>query len=154
MENEGYLFLSKDWIGKAVAAIERAKATDESVRKQASEFSLSIAYVIENIPEALKELYSSDRVIVYIELDKGELKRFKVDTGVKEKTDFTVISDYEIAKKNFTGELNPVSTFIRRQIKIEPMRKVYADPSFSAKALTTVNTLLKIIKEVPTVFPE
>jgi len=160
MESEegsiGYVFLSKEWINKAVAAIEHAKATDESIMSQAAEFSLSVAYTIENLPQKLRNLYSSDKVTIYVELDQGTLRRFTVGTEVPEgkKPDFTVTSDYDVARKNFQGELNPVSTFIKRRIKVEPFKKLYLNPSFSAKSLSTINTLLKVMRDVPTIFPE
>jgi len=150
-----YMFLSKEWIRKAVAAIEQAKATDENVMAQASEFSLSLAYTIEKLPQNLKELYGSEQVTVYIELDQGELTHFSIGTEIPlgKKPDFTVTSDYDVARKNFQGELNPISTFMKRRIKVEPWKKLYLNPRFSAKSLSTINTLLKVIREeVPTSF--
>ncbi len=152
-----YTFLTKEWIKKAVAAIEHAKATDENVMSQASEFSLSVAYTIEKLPQKLQELYGSEKVTVYVELDQGELKRFTIgaETPKEKKADFTVTSEYDVAKKNFQGELNPISTFMKRRIKVEPMKKLYLNPRFSAKSLSTINTLLKVIREeVPTCFLE
>lgn len=152
-----YMFLSKEWIKKAVAAIEQAKATDKNVMAQASEFSLSIAYTIEKLPQKLKELYDSEKIRIYLELDQGELKRFTIGTEAPKgkKPDFVVTSEYEVAKKNFQGELNPISTFMKRRIKVEPWKKLYLNPRFSAKALSTVNTLLKVIRdEVPTIYLE
>ncbi len=124
---------------------------------QASEFSLSVAYTIEKLPQKLKELYDSEKVTMYIELDQGKLTRFVVETKptVEKKPDFTVTSEYDVAKKNFQGELNPISTFMKRRIKVEPMKKLYLNPRFSAKSLSTINTLLKVIREeVPTCFLE
>ncbi len=122
---------------------------------QASEFSLSVAYTIENLPPKLQKLYDSEQVTIYIELDEGELRRFTIGTEIppESKPDFIVTSDYEIAKKNFQGELNPISTFMKRRIKVEPWRKLYFNPKFSARSLSTINTLLKVIQEkVPTDF--
>jgi len=150
-----YLFLSLEWIKKAVAAIEHAKATDKNIMSQASEFSLSIAYTIEKLPQKLKELYDSEKVTVCIELDQGKLNHFTIETEMPrgKKPDFTVTSDYDIAKKNFQGELNPISTFMKRRVKIEPWKKLYLNPRFSAKSLSTINILLKVIREeVPTFF--
>jgi len=152
----GFLFLSEEWIRRTVSAIERAKASDESLGSQASEFSLSVAYTIENLPEKLREHYGSDKVTIYVELDEGALKRFTVGTEMPggKNPDFVVRSEYEVVKKNFQGELNPVSTFIRRRIKVEPYRRLYADPSFTARSLSTINALLRVMRDVPTVFPE
>jgi len=151
-----YLFLSKEWINKAVAAIEHAKAADEAIMSQTAEFSLTVAYTIESLPQKLRDLYNSDKVTVYVELDQGKLKRFTVGTELpKEKNpDFTVTSEYDVARKNFQGELNPISTFMKRRIKVEPFKKLYLNPAFSARALATINTLLKVMREVPTIFPE
>lgn len=61
------LFLSDEWVRKAVGLIEKAKASDEDVRNLTSEFSLSVAYVIDQLPEGLKRIYGGDKVAIYIE---------------------------------------------------------------------------------------
>ncbi|NIN51921.1 MAG: hypothetical protein GTO23_01960 [Nitrososphaeria archaeon] len=143
-------------MNRAVAAIERAKAADEKISQMASEFSLSVAYLVKNLPQELREQYRNKEVIAYIELDHGALKSFTIGTEVPKgkKPDFTVESEYEVAKQNFLGELNPISTFIKRRIKVEPARKLYLNPSFSAKSLTTIIALLQVMRDVPTRFHE
>jgi putative sterol carrier protein len=150
------LFLSEEWVKRMGAAIEKAKATDAEVRSLASEFSLGVAYVITNLPERLREIYGRDRVAIYVELDEGVLKRFTAGQDVLKgkDPDFTVESRYETAKKIFLGEMNLASAFVRRAFKVKPFTKIYANPSFSARSLTTFNVLLKVMHTVETDFPE
>ncbi len=137
-----------------MAAIERAKAEDEKVREMASEFTLKVVYVIENLPEHLRKKYGSDKVQIYVELDRGKTKRFVVgkDLPVKNSPDFTVISDYKVAERIFKGELTVASAFVKRHIKVRPLMKLYANPAFTAKSLATFNLLLEVMSKVPTRF--
>ncbi|MFX1466612.1 MAG: hypothetical protein ACFFA5_09085 [Promethearchaeota archaeon] len=150
----GYLFLSKLWIDKIVSAIEDARAIDPELMAKTSEFSLSVAYIVENLPQKIRELYESDKVVIYVEMDKGNLKQFNVSKEVpSEKVlDFIVTARYEIAKKNFQGELNLLSTFIKRLIKVSPWRKISTNPTFTIKSLSTMIELMKVMREVPTIF--
>jgi putative sterol carrier protein len=156
MSSNKLTFLSEEWVRHVVATIERAKSTNESIKALASEFSLSVAYIINGLPKPLKELYNSDSVAIYIELNHGVIKRFVVGAEAPKESspDFTVESDYIIAKKIFLGEINPASAFIKRYIKVKPLMKLYMDPSFTAKSITIANMLRKAIETVPTVFPE
>lgn len=150
------VFLSEDWVKKIGAVIEKAKATDKEVMDLASEFSLDVAYKIEELPKRLSDLYGSERITIYVELDKGILKKFTAERDVpsEKDPDFTVESKYSIAKKIFLGEMNLASAFVRRAFKVKPFRKIYANPSFSAKSLTTFNVLLKVMSQVVTEYPE
>jgi len=79
----------------------------------------------------------------------------KIQIGTQlpvENTDFTVTSSYGVAKQIFEGELNAATSFINRQLTVEPLRTVYQKPNFAAKAIVTGNSLLKIARQVPTVF--
>jgi len=152
MFTNGSLFLSKAWIDKIVLAIEDARANDPELMAKTSEFSLSVAYVIEKLPEKLRELYESDKVIIYVEMDKGNLKQFNISNEMPSETltDFIVRTKYEIAKKNFQGELNLLSTFIKRLVKVSPWRKISMNPTFTIKSLATMLALMKVMREVPT----
>jgi putative sterol carrier protein len=156
MEAERCDFLSEEWVRRVVAAIEHAKLKDEKIRKLASEFSLRVTYVVENLPESLRKKYGNDKVKIYVELDKGKTKRFMVGREVPadDSPDFTVISDYEIAKKIFKEELTVASAFVKRYIRVKPLMRLYANPSFTAKSLTTFNALLQVMGKVPTRFQE
>ena len=149
-------FLSEEWVRKVVAAIEHAKLEDEKIRKLASGFSLRVIYIVENLPETLRKKYGKDKVKIYVELDKGKTKRFMVGREVPRdgSPDFTVISDYEIAKKIFKEELTVASAFIKRYIRVKPLMHLYTNPSFTAKSLTTFNVLLRVMEKVPTRFQE
>ncbi len=146
---EEFLFLTPEWMTKFVTIIEN----DLEIRSKTSEFNLSIIYIIENLPQKLRELYDGDSVSIYAELDQGDIN-FTVTKEVpsEETVDFIVTTDYEIAKKNFQGELNLLSTFIKRLIKVSPWRKISLNPAFTVKALSTVIAILKAIKKLPTVY--
>lgn len=148
----GSLFLSKAWMDKIVSAIEDARAIDPELMAKTSEFSLSVAYVVENLPQKLKDLYKSDKVVIYVEMEKGNLKQFNVGKEMPNEkfTDFIVTTNYEIAKKNFQGELNLLSTFIKRLVKVSPWRKISMNPTFTIKSLATMLALMKVMREVPT----
>lgn len=154
MEMEKFDFLSQEWVRNVVAAVERAKSKDEKIRKMASEFSLKVVYIIENLPEFLRKKYMSDKVQIYVELDGGKTKRFMVgkEVLVKDSPDFTVISDYKIAEKIFKGELTVASAFVKRHIKVKPLMRLYTNPAFTAKSLATFNLLLEVMSKVPTKF--
>ncbi len=150
------LFLSEEWVRRIGAAIEKAKATDPEVKSLASEFSLSVAYVVSDLPERLQQIYGSNQVAIYVELEEGLLKRFTAGKDIPggKAPDFTVESGYHTAKQIFLGEMNLASAFVRRAFKVKPFTRIYANPSFSAKSLTTFNVLLKVMHRVETEFPE
>jgi len=60
-----------------------------------------------------------------------------------DKVDFTITSKYDLAKRIFAGEVNAATAFIDREIKVDPMRKIYQRPRFTARAITSGNALLK-----------
>jgi putative sterol carrier protein len=151
-----FIFLSKDWVHKIVQAIEKAKAEDKDFRSLTYDFSLSIAYIITELPESLSRRYGRDEIAIFIELEEGFLRKLIVDAEIPadRSVDFTIKSSYDVAKKIFLGELKPATAFIKRKVKVKPFMKLYRDPAFTAKSIITINAILKIIKEVPTVFPE
>ena len=153
--SNGSLFLSKVWIEKIINAIEDARALDPELMAKTSEFSLSVAYVIENLPQKLRDLYENEKVVIYVEMDKGNLTQFNVSKKMPSEklTDFIVTAKYEIAKKNFLGELNLLSTFIKRLVKVSPWRKISTNPTFTIKSLSTMIEVLKVMRTVPTVYP-
>jgi len=87
-------------------------------------------------------------------MEKGNLKQFNVSKEMPNEkfTDFIVITKYEIAKKNFQGELNLLSTFIKRLVKVSPWRKISMNPTFTIKSLATMIALMKVMREVPTIY--
>jgi putative sterol carrier protein len=150
------VFLSKNWIHNVVRAIEKAKAEDKSFRSLTYGFSLSLAYVITDLPEELRSRYGGNEAAIFIELEDGFLRKLIVNKEIPadKSVDFTVKSSYEVAKKIFLGELKPATAFIKRKVKIKPFMKLYQDPAFTAKSIIAINAMLKIIKGVPTIFPE
>jgi putative sterol carrier protein len=150
-ERKGLLFLSKEWVSKAIAEIEKAKKYNEEVRRKTSEFTVKIAYIVTDIPNILGELYDSKDIVIFIGLDEGRLTEFKVEgdipSNMVEGVDYTIESDYETLKKIFMGKINVVSAYINKLVKIRPLHKLYINPRFTAKSLTTVSLLLNILRE-------
>lgn len=151
---KNYMFLSKEWIVRAVSEIEKAKATNKELRTRVSDINFRIAYKIIRIPRRVAELYGSNQVVVYFKLDHGFLKDFLVMTETPKDVDLTVAAEYAIIEKIFKGELDPLTAFTNFMIKVEPFRKLFLNPLSSAKLLSIANDLLRLIKNVPTVFPE
>jgi len=147
------VFLTKEWVKRVVAAIEHAKLTDEEVRSLASDFSLSVAYIINDLPEKLGEQYG--RKVVYVELNHGTTTCFTVGTDIPagKKPDYVVESSYGVAKSIFQGELNPGTAFVKRLVKVRPLMKLYTNPAFTAKSLVTFNLLLNVMRNISTVYP-
>ena len=150
---EGCLFLSKEWIYRATRLIEEAKSVDEDFKRKTRDFTLSVAYVVKDIPQILREMYSSETIRIYIELSEGKLKRLVINPEEELKPDFTVESKYEIARDIFSGKLSLGAAFVQRKIKVSPFMKLYANPSFTAKSLVTASAILKILSKIPTTYP-
>ncbi|MEM2910288.1 MAG: hypothetical protein QXO01_04405 [Nitrososphaerota archaeon] len=146
-------FLSEGWVRKAVIAIEKAKSTDPEIMSLASGFSLSVAYVIKDLPDMLKETFDKS-LTIYVELDKGMTKRFAVTKDIPDDVnpDYTVESTYDVARKIFSGELSPGTAFVSRLVKVKPLAKIYSNPTFTAKSLILFAALLRVIREVPTLW--
>jgi putative sterol carrier protein len=155
MADKPCIFLSQEWVRRVVAAIERAKLTDVNVRETVSEFTLSVAYVVTGLPDQLRQNYGGDKATIYVRLDHGTTKQFTIgdEAPAGEKPDFTVESDYEVARKIFQGELTAASAFVKRLVRVRPLTKLYANPAFTAKSLMTFNLLLKVMARVPTIYP-
>jgi len=104
----------------------------------------------------LVKKYGSDKVVIYVELKRGVVMRFIIGAEMPKEShpDFTVESNYNVVKKIFLGELNPATAFIKRYIRVKPLMKLYLDPAFAAKSFTTLSTLLQVVGNVPTAFPE
>ncbi len=150
-----YLFLSREWIIEATRAIEEAKRVDEEFRELARGFTLTVAYIVKNLPRRLRELYGSDVITILIKLEEGVLKKLEISPGqVKHDADFRVESDYEVAKKLFSGELSAGSAFVKKKISVGPISKLYMNPAFTARSLVTASKMLKIMARVPTKYPD
>jgi len=148
-----HVFLSPQWVHEVTRVVQGARRTDENFRKLAKGFSLSLAYLISELPQELREQYGGNQVAIFIQLDKGTVRRLQIGTELpQEKIDFTVASSYNVAKQIFQGELNPATSFINRQFRVEPLKRVYQRPKFAAKSIVTGNLILKIARQVPTVF--
>ncbi|MBI2862130.1 MAG: hypothetical protein HYX89_04850 [Chloroflexi bacterium] len=148
------LFLSPKWVHEVTRVIQGARRKDKEFGKLASGFSLSLAYLITDVPEEVRELYGGDKVAVFLILDKGTIRKLSVGTELPgDNSDFTVTSNYQVAKKVFLGELNAATSFINKEIRVEPLSRIYRDPPFTAKSIVTGNKVLKIARAVPTVFP-
>jgi len=153
ISERGYLFLSPEWVHEVTRVVQAARRTDEDFRKLAADFSLSLAYLITDIPRELQERYGGSQAVIFIQLDKGTVRKLRIGAELpQEKVDFTLISDYSVAKQIFQGELNPATSFINRQFRVEPLSKVYQRPKFAAKSVVAGNAILKIARRVPTVF--
>jgi len=148
---EKIMFLSPEWIREALRVVQGARSKDEEFNKLTSGYSLNLAYVVTDIPPKLKELYSSEQITLFIQLDKGVVKNFKILTKPpKEKIDFTITSTYPVVRQIFLGQLSVTAAFMNRQLKVEPLSMVYRRPRFTAKSIIVGNMILEFCRQIPT----
>lgn len=150
-----YVFLSPEWVHEVTRVVQAARRMDENFRKLASRFSLSLTYLVTDIPQGLRECYGGSQSVVFVQLERGTVRKLWIGTELPaEKPDFTVATNYDVAKQIFLGQLNPATSFINRQLKVEPLSRVYQRPRFAAKSIVTGNAILKIARQVPTLFAD
>lgn len=147
------LFLSPGWVDQAVKTIQLARVTDRQFRSLVRGLTLDLVYLIWDIPPALRSLYGADRLTIFVELERGKLRNIWSGTEApSNEADFTVGSNYKTFKQIYVGEINPATAFINRDVKVEPMARLYRNPAFSARSISTGNHMLRILQKVPTAF--
>lgn len=147
------LFLSPAWVDEAVKAVQLARVTDKQFRKLVSGLTLDLIYVITGVPSTLRDLYGDDNLIIFVELKAGKLRNIRSGTAAPDRdADFTVTSDYKTFKQIYVGQINAATAFINRDVKVEPMARLYRNPAFSARSISTGNSMIRILQQVPTVF--
>jgi putative sterol carrier protein len=153
---EDLLFLSPDWVHEITKVVQGSIAKDKNLKKLTSGYSLNLAYVFTELPFELRELYSNgQQLVLFVQLDGGRVKKLWIRTELPdEKVDFTISSDYSVVNHIFQGKLNPATAFINRQLKVEPMSRVYRRPRFTAQSIVIANMLLKIAMQVPTKYAD
>jgi hypothetical protein len=104
---KNYMFLSREWIARAVSEIEKAKAINEDLRKRLSDVNFRIAYRVIGIPPTVAELYGSEQVVAYFKIDHGVLKDFLITNEAPKDVNITVTAEYAVVKKIFEEELDP-----------------------------------------------
>jgi len=149
---ENFIFLSREWITNAVLEIEKAKNKNEELRKRLSGVNFKLVFRIINIPPKLKELYGSDQIVAYFKIDDGDLKDFSLTNKAPKGVDFTITADYTVAKELFEGKVDPLTAFTNFMVRVRPFRRLFSNPLSSAKLLSIANDLLKLVKNVPTIF--
>ncbi len=151
---DGYIFLTPDWIREVLRLVQAARRSNESFRRLARNFTLNLVYVIEKLPSQLRTYYQgSDQATIFVELEKGAVRRFRIGCELPaEKVDFTIFSDYKVAKQVFQGELTPGSSFINRLLRVEPLAAVYRKPKLTARAIVVGNLIVKFARRARTVF--
>jgi hypothetical protein len=95
-------------------------------------------------------------MVIFVRLHNGTVQKLGIGTRLPlgEKVDFTILSGYKEAKRIFTGETNPASAFVNRQIQVKPIREVYRRPRFTARSIVGGNLMLKVIRNIPTTFAD
>lgn len=149
-----FVFLSPEWIREVLRLVQCARRHNESFRRLAREFSLKLAYVVTDLPKELQRYYDgSSQLVIFVQLDKGTVRRFEVRPELPgEECDFTVYTEYGVAKRIFQGDLTPGSSFINRLVRVEPLSKVYRRPKFAARSIVVGNLILKFARRARTVF--
>lgn len=150
----GFVFLTPDWIREVLRLVQSARRQNESFRRLASRFTLKLAYVVQGLPRELRSYYQgADQAVIFVQLEKGAVRRFEISAHPPaDKVDFTIFSDYSVAKRIFQGELAPGSSFINRLLRVEPLHKIYRNPKFAARSIVAGNLILKFARRARTVF--
>jgi len=149
---KNFVFLSREWVTSAVLEIEKAKANNEELRKRLSGVNFRLAFKVTDIPPKLRELYGSDQIIAYFKIDNGDLKDFLLTNKAPKDVDFTITAEYAVAKEIFEGKVDPLTAFTNFMVRVRPFRRLFSNPLSSAKLLSIANDLLKLVKNVPTIF--
>lgn len=151
--SRGYPFLSREWVHEATHVVQAARTSNKEFGKLIEGFTVNLLYLITDFHPNLAAFYGSSQLAIFVKIDKGKVRKLLVGgEPPREKIDFTVASDYSVAKRLFLGELNPATSFVNRQIKVEPLSRVYQRPRFTAKSIVAGNAILRIVRKVPTVF--
>jgi len=148
------IFLSQEWLREVTKAVQAARITDEEFKRMTSNYTLNLLYKISGLPAGLRQLYSGkDEICFFIKLEKGSVRKLQIGTDMpNEKIDFTVLSNYEVAKQIVTGEVSLATAFFNRHFKVEPQSRLYRNPRFAAKTIVVGNRIFKIARQVPTHF--
>ena len=85
-------------------------------------------------------------------IDKGDLKDFLLTNEAPKDVDFTITAEYAVAKEIFEGKVDPLTAFTNFMVRVRPFRRLFSNPLSSAKLLPIANDLLKLVKNVPTIF--
>lgn len=151
---DGHLFLTPEWIREVLRLVQAARRNNESFRLLTRGFTLNVAYVVQSLPEQLRAFYGgADQAVVFVQLEKGAVRRFEIGAHLpSQAVDFTISSDYRIAKRIFQGELTPGSSFINRLVHVEPLEKLSRRPKFAARAIVVGNLILKFARRAQTVY--
>jgi putative sterol carrier protein len=150
---KNFIFLSREWITHAVSEIEKAKANNKELRMRLSGVNFRLAFKVVDLPPKLRELYGGDQLVAYFEVNNSDLKNFLLTNKVPKDVDFTITANYAVAKKVFEGEVDPLTAFTNFMVRVRPFRKLFSNPLSSAKLLSVANELVKLVKNVSTIFP-
>lgn len=149
------LFLSNEWIREVTGVIQATRSTDKKFGELARDFTISLVYLVKELPRKLRVLHGGSQVAIQVQLVRGALAKMLVGTEISSnKNDYTVTTDYTTAKRMFLGDANPATAFIDGHVKVEPLRRVYQRPKFTSKAIVIAGAMQKIARHVPTIFPE
>lgn len=143
-------FLSPEWVKEATAAVQRARTVDSDFCRLVNGLTLNLKYIISELPNHLSEIYNANNLTIFVALQQGEVKKIKTGIDCNRPTDFTVASTYDLFLKIFLGRINAAVAFVNRDISVEPKRRIYLNPAFSAQAIATGNYMLGILRELPT----
>ncbi len=149
-----WLFLSPEWVHEVTRLVQSARTRDEDFARLAADFSLTLLYELDGLPEPLRRRYrGSDRVIIGLQLHQGVVRKIHVGPDCPwAEADFTVAGDYKVAWRLFTGDLNPATAFANRLVRIEPLGRIYQRPRFTAKSIILAGKILQICRQIPTAF--
>lgn len=146
------LFLSPEWIDEVVASLRKSTRTDPYLKNILSAFTMRIVFVVQDLPDELREYYESDQAVIYARVEKGAIAKLKLAGELPgERYQMQVTCEYQLAQKIITGKASPVASFLKRRLLVEPVNFPQW-PKYVPKARIAVNLLLKLARRIPATF--
>lgn len=149
-KTRGDFFLSPKWVREATILVQRVRINDRAFGRLVNGLTLDLKYLVSNIPDHLRDIYGGNDMAIFVSLKQGEVKVIKTGAAINGRADFTVASSYDLFLKIFLGRVNAAVAFVNRDVRVEPKKRIYLNPAFSAQAIATGNYMLRILKGLPT----
>lgn len=149
-----FVFLSPEWIAQAVTVLETAKQRDPYLSGLVADFTLKVAYVIEDAPPRLRSRCGNgSKLVIRVALRNGVVEDVKIGTRMpSQPVDLVVTVGYRLAEKLFRGEIGVASTILGGHVQAKPVNGFTAWARIAAKSLVTASQFLKTARKIPTSF--
>jgi hypothetical protein len=147
-----FLFLAPAWVEEVFRLAHAASVEDARFRDYASRFTCDIEYLIEGIPEKLREHYGgSSQVAVRVTVRKGCLRGSATGGGKPlAGANLRLISSYQTAERLYLGKTRILPAYLRGQLKVEHTPQFRQWPDLATRGLLAAGIFVNIARKVPT----